>query len=256
MKTTTEYQVEPYSKLALFYDGMMEHVDYRHWAKYIDAIFKKTGRSVCRVCELACGTGTLAIELSKRGYKMTCSDISSEMVEVAKNKAAQSRVDIEFSVQNMLDFRSDKKFDAVLCLYDSINYLLDPSDLMRCLLNAAELINDGDIFIFDACTEHNSLKNFNQRYEYDKTHDYRRRSYYVAEQRIQVNEITVHVNGNFYFEKHTQNIFPLFEIIKTIERSSFRLMGIYENLTFRKGKEDSERVHFVLEKTSKPQVTL
>lgn len=240
--------VPPYSKLAAFYDGMMEHVDYYHWAHYIDKIFKKSGKSISTVCEVACGTGTLAIALSKLNYAMTCSDISPDMVAVASEKARREGVQIMFSSQNMLEFNSEKKFDAVLCLYDSINYLQGRDEIVRFLQNAENLVGDDGLLIFDACTEHNSIKNFNQRYEYDKTHHYRRRSYYLQEQRVQVNEITLQVDGSFYTEKHTQNIFVIADMVEMIRTTSFRLKDMFENLTFRKGRENSERVHFVLGK--------
>lgn len=238
----------PYSKLAAFYDGMMEHVDYDHWADYIDSIFRRSGKQIHEVCEVACGTGTLAIALSKLGYNMTCSDISHDMIEVAADKAKRKGARIDFSVGNMTELKLNKKFDAVLCLYDSINYLIGKVEIMRFLNNAEKLLKDGGYLIFDACTEHNSLEHFNQRYEYDKTHHYRRRSYYVKEQRIQINEVTLQINGTFYSEKHTQNIFPIAEITGMIKGSVFKTLHLYENLTFRKGSENSERVHFVLQK--------
>lgn len=248
MKTTPANNVPPYSKLAAFYDGMMEHVDYYHWAEYIDQIFRKSGKSVKDVCELACGTGTFGVSLSKLGYTMTCSDISPDMVRVASAKADRNGVQISFSVQSMLNFNSEKQFDAVLCLYDSINYLKEKNEITTFLQNAEKLVTGGGLLIFDACTEHNSLENFNQRYEYDKTHRYRRRSYYLAEQRRQVNEITIQVDGTFYKEEHSQNIFAISDIAELISKTAFKLTHTFENLTFNKGKESSERVHFVLEK--------
>ena len=249
MKTRTSDNVLPYSKLAAFYDGMMEHVDYDHWATYIDIIFNKSGKQIREVCEVACGTGTLAIALSKLGYRMTCSDLSSDMIKVASDKAKRNGVRIDFSVENMTELKMDKEFDAVLCLYDSINYLQGRDEIIRFLNNTEKLIKDGGYFIFDACTERNSLEHFNQRYEYDKTHHYRRRSYYIKEQRIQVNEITLQVDGGFYSEKHAQNIFPVAEMTDMIRNTCFNIIHVYENLTFHKGSEDSERVHFVLQKT-------
>ena len=238
----------PYSKLAPFYDGMMEHVDYHHWAKYIDTIFKKCGKRIHDVCELACGTGSLAVAMFDLGYKMTCSDISADMIRVASEKARNKGFDILFSVQNMVEFHSEKSFDAVLCLYDSINYLRNRGEIISFLKNSEALLNDNGLLIFDACTEHNSIENFNQRYEYDKTHHYRRRSYYMAEDRMQVNEITLQVDGSFFTEKHTQKIFPVSDIIQCIASSSFTFVDMFENLTFRKGHENSERIHFVLVK--------
>jgi 2-polyprenyl-3-methyl-5-hydroxy-6-metoxy-1,4-benzoquinol methylase len=250
LKTQTEHTIAPYSKLAAFYDGMMEHVDYEHWADYIDQILRKIGKKIKNVCELACGTGTLAVALSKRGYQMTCSDVSNDMVRQAIKKAGHANLSIDFSVCNMLEFTSKEPFDAVLCLYDSINYLDSEDEVIRFFSNTSLLLKDGGIFIFDACTEKNSLEHFDQRYEFDRAHRYRRRSYYIRKQKVQVNEITLEVDGKFYTERHNQKIFTIKELTQMIRDSDFTLEHLFADLTFNKGSENSERVHFVLRNKS------
>ncbi len=239
----------PYSKLAPFYDGMMEHVNYEKWARYIDKIFKHYDASIRDVCELACGTGSLAVALSKFNYRLTCSDMSADMIQCAAEKAQRAGVKIDFSAVNMLEFHSEKEFDAVLCLYDSVNYLPEESDVRKLLANTWTLMKPGALFIFDVCTEFNSLENFNHRYEYDPERRYKRRSYYVPDQRIQVNEIEMDVNGHTFHERHCQVIYRLSDIQQEIRRSSFRTLNVFENLSFQKGSERSERVHFILQRT-------
>jgi SAM-dependent methyltransferase len=238
----------PYSQLASFYDGMMEHVDYGKWARYIDKIFKYYDASIRTVCELACGTGSLAILLSKLGYQMTCSDISPDMIQWAETKAKRAKAEIDLAVSDMLGFKSDKIFDAVICLYDSVNYLPGKNDFRKLLTNVRPLIKDAGLFIFDVCTELNSLENFNQRYEHDKQHGYKRRSYYMPDQRIQVNDIEMTINGNIFHERHCQNIYRLSDITEEINKSPFRIVNMFENLTFKQGSEKAERVHFILQK--------
>ncbi len=248
MSAAADKTLAPYSRLAAFYDGMMEHVDYGHWAKYIDGIFRRTGSDVKQIYECACGTGTLALALSRMGYRLTCSDRSYDMIRIARTKAVNAGYAIDFSICDMTEVKSDKQFDAVICLYDSINYLDDKQKVTRFIQNAETLLRNGGLFIFDACTERNSLEHFDQRYEFDKTHRYRRRSYYLKEQKLQVNEITLEIDGTFFTETHHQKIYPMKDIETMIGQSGFRLEHVFADLTYQKGSEKSERVHFVLRK--------
>jgi hypothetical protein len=49
-------------------------------------------------------------------------------------------------------------------------------------------------------------------------------------------------------ESHSQKIYYLEEVAEMIQGSDFREIGRFEDLSFDPGTEDSERVHFVLER--------
>src|SRR5579884_809135 len=73
----------------------------------------------CRVIDLGCGTGRLAVPLAAAGHQVTAVDLSPEMLRVCGEKAAAVGVDL-FRVQaNLVElggFR-DGQFDAALCLF-------------------------------------------------------------------------------------------------------------------------------------------
>jgi ubiquinone/menaquinone biosynthesis C-methylase UbiE len=54
-----------------------------------------------KILEIGCGTGADAIELAKRGYSVHASDVSGEMIEVAKSKKEGNLTNLEFSVCDM-----------------------------------------------------------------------------------------------------------------------------------------------------------
>jgi phosphatidylethanolamine/phosphatidyl-N-methylethanolamine N-methyltransferase len=69
------------------------------------------------VLEVATGSGLIAIELARKVKLIEAVDISSEMIELAKNKASENRIEnIHFSVQSAynLDFEEDT-FDVAIC---------------------------------------------------------------------------------------------------------------------------------------------
>jgi ubiquinone/menaquinone biosynthesis C-methylase UbiE len=69
------------------------------------------------VLEVATGTGLIAIELARSVGMIEAIDVSSKMIEIAKEKAFNDRVDnIRFSAQSVysLEFE-DSQFDVAVC---------------------------------------------------------------------------------------------------------------------------------------------
>ena len=70
--------------LSYLYDTIMSDIDYCRWADYICRIFKAENVNPNIVLDLGCGSGSLTIEMSKRGYEMI--GVNEECV-YCKNKA-------------------------------------------------------------------------------------------------------------------------------------------------------------------------
>ena len=86
-----------YQDFAKIYDEFMQTVPYSTWADYIETVLKKHNCTPKLVFDLACGTGSLTLELSKRGYEMIGADLSPEMLEIAREKAEEEKQDILYS---------------------------------------------------------------------------------------------------------------------------------------------------------------
>ena len=56
-----------YSYFAEYYDILTENADYEKRAEYFLELFKKHGHDTGLTLDLACGTGTLTLELCMRG---------------------------------------------------------------------------------------------------------------------------------------------------------------------------------------------
>jgi ubiquinone/menaquinone biosynthesis C-methylase UbiE len=107
-----------------------------------------------RVWDITCGTGLQAIYLHKKGYKVTASDYSKEMLAVAKRKCPQ----IKFK---RADMRKDSlgKFDAVISIFNAIGHL-SKKDFEKSLKNINRSLNEGGIYIFDIFNLDYMRKNF------------------------------------------------------------------------------------------------
>jgi len=228
----------------------MKHIDYEGWAKFINSILKMNGVKFGDVIDISCGTGTFLIKLNKYGYKLYGSDSSLEMINQAKLKC--NKIGINFCIMDMRNLHFEKRFDGVVSLFDSINYLTTESDLLKKFRSVESILNDNGIFVFDICTEANSINNFNQYTESGEIKGiyYYRKSYYLKKERIQMNDIKI-VNkndGENYREIHRQRIYNPQEIKEIINNSPLKLINMYDDFSFDPPDEETERIHFVLKR--------
>lgn len=148
-----------YQQIAHLYDwpGALEFADKirRKDLALLDQFGVKPG---ARVLDLACGTGTLSIELAKAGYDVTGIDVAAAMLEVAKRKQAEQAENLKINWQegDMRYFLLDEPVDAVLCHYDSLNHLSNETELRGTFLQVAQALKPGGVFLFDL----NSLENY------------------------------------------------------------------------------------------------
>ena len=192
-------EVKEYEYLAKYYDYLLgDEEAFDFWLEYINA------KDYHTVLELASGSGVLAGILKKQGKEVTASDISKEMKEVATNN-----FDGEYLILNMIDFDLHKKYDLILCVCDSINYLYE-EELEQMFKSVYKHLNDGGRFIFDM---HNPkrLKEFDEEYIEEGQVD--ENVYYQWTINSDTFDRTVNEHFTFYTpegmiqEQHTQNVF-------------------------------------------------
>lgn len=202
-------EVKEYEYLAKYYDYLLgDEEAFNFWLEYINA------KDYHTVLELASGSGVLAGILKKQGKEVTASDISKEMKEVATNN-----FDGEYLILNMIDFDLHKKYDLILCVCDSINYLYE-EELEQMFKSVYKHLNDGGRFIFDM---HNPkrLKEFDEEYIEEGQID--ENVYYQWTINSDTFDRTVNEHFTFYTpegviqEQHTQNVFEVDDVKNKLE---------------------------------------
>ena len=238
----------PYQGLAPIYDYVMSHVGYGQWAAYIHDLFALFASGTTRVVDLACGTGNMSFALHRLGYEVTGVDRSEAMLAVARQKAADTSV--EFVQRDLRQLGGLGSFDAATCLYDSINYLLAPADIDAALRGAQGIVQPGGLFVFDICTERNSLHYFRNMRDSGRGpgFSYERHSTYDPDRRLQRNHFRIRRAGSdvAFEETHVQRIYPVAAVAARVEASAWELIALFDGFTFDKGTEESDRIHFVL----------
>ena len=131
------------------YDALYQDKDYEKECDYVEALFKKYDYRPTTILDLGCGTGGHALILAKRGYKVTGVDRSAAMLDIAKKKAEDQRLDIEFIEGDLTRMPVSKKFDAVISLFAVMGYQTTNAALAAACKVAKECLVPGGMFLFD-----------------------------------------------------------------------------------------------------------
>ncbi|MBQ7335977.1 MAG: class I SAM-dependent methyltransferase [Clostridia bacterium] len=143
---------EGYEAIAHVYDKLNAEIDYPAWADFVEACFDRfLPKRPELVLDLACGTGSMTLELAKRGYDMIGVDGSADMLSEAFSRAI-GVPQILWLQQDMRAFELYGTVVAVICCLDSLNYLLSPEDLARCFACVHNYLDPDGLFLFDMNT--------------------------------------------------------------------------------------------------------
>lgn len=239
-------EVPPYTRLAPMYDRVMDHVDYETWADYIASLFKQYGRMVQGVVDGGCGTGSLMLALQKRGFAVAGFDKAFEMIRMARKKTSAPLWQGDLTGMGLRE-----KWDAFLCLYDTIQYL-QTEEIELVFTEIMAVLKDRGLFIFDLVPEKHILRYWAHYTERDRWNGWEsmRETWYEKRERCQHTEFVVYSHGTKkrYREHHIQRIYRLDEIKSIINDSRFQLIACLDEFTLNPGSEESDRVHFVLRK--------
>jgi SAM-dependent methyltransferase len=128
-----------------FYDALapLYHLIFADWEASVerqgaalDALLRQRwGQGPLAVLDVACGIGTQALGLARRGHRVTGSDISPAAVARARREAAARGLDIPFSVADMREARSRHtgEFDVVIACDNALPHLLGDDELLQAL---------------------------------------------------------------------------------------------------------------------------
>ena len=112
-----------YDVFARYYDALTANVDYKGRAAYLKKLLEHLHHEPGIVLDLACGTGSLTLELYKLGMDVYGVDGSIAMLSEAKDKAYDMEADVMFLCQKMQTLDLFGTVNTVFCSLDSINHL-------------------------------------------------------------------------------------------------------------------------------------
>jgi len=233
-----------YENFAYYYDSLMDpqfYDDYEH--------FIMTHCHFNEVLELGCGTGEIAIRLSKRNKDVFATDLSMDMLEVAKQKAMAENVNLKLQRVDMTDFSTSHQVDLILCLCDSINYVIEPSSILQTFQNVFNSLKKDGTFIFDIDSlykmnvilkdyrEDNDDEDFAFHWHIELLDDgYVHHDLYIEDK----------IEKDVVKEDHFQKTYAVHQYIEWLQQVGFANIQYYSD--FGNYHEDCERIIFVCRK--------
>ncbi len=132
-----------YNELAKYYDLIYSNKPYSEDVKYQNSLIKKYKKSKGKdFLEVACGTGRY-LEIYEKKYDCVGIDLNEGMLSVAKKRVKKAKL----LQGNMIDFKLNKQFDVIVCLFSSIGYIHKISDLNKTVQNFADHLKPGGVII-------------------------------------------------------------------------------------------------------------
>ena len=244
--------MEAYTGFAAVYDIFMDNVPYEEWSSYLHGLLLEHGIEEGIVLDLGCGTGAMTERLAAFGYDMIGVDNSEDMLEIAMEKKEKSGWDILYLMQDMREFELYGTVRAVICLCDSLNYLLEEDDLLTTFKLVNNYLDPNGLFIFD----------FNTVYKYetvigDSTIAENREdcsfiweNYYTAEDQINEYDLTIFVKQQKdlfrkFTETHLQRGYTLETMKRLVEQSGLIFVEALDADTHGSVTETSERIYVI-----------
>ena len=222
-----------YERFAYAYDRIMYNVDYQRWADYIQSIFNQQGESPRTILDVACGTAALTLVLAERSFQMTGIDLVHG---------------------DMRTFDLGKQFDAVLCTYDSINYMQDEENFATACIRIFDHLKPSGLFVFDVTTERNITRHFHAQTFAENHEDYAYiwQNLYSKKDQVCRTNLTFFIRDGDLFERfeelHVQRIFDNGLIKRILKKCGYEVLGMYDMYTLNRPGLFSDRVNFVARK--------
>lgn len=242
--------MEAYTSFAEVYDTFMDNVPYEEWAEYLTELLREYDIEDGLVLDLGCGTGSLTEILAAKGYDMIGADSSTEMLEIAMEKKAESGQDILYLLQDMREFELYGTVRAVVSVCDCVNYITDEKDLEQVFRLVNNYLDPEGIFIFDFNTEYKYKVILGEQTIAEDREDcsFIWDNYYYEDEGMNEYELTLFIKEEDsdlyrkYQEMHYQKAYTLEEVRELVEWSGLEFVTAYDAYTREAPSETSERI--------------
>ncbi len=246
-----------YGDFAYYYDLLTGNVDYESRCDYIGALLAENGVGKGILLDLACGTGTVSLLMSEKGYDVIGVDASEEMLSQAQEKKMEKGADIIFLCQRMEELDLFGTVNAAVSTLDSLNHVTDEDSLRKIFRRVSLFMEDGGIFLFDVNTpyKHREVLGDNT-FVYDMEEVYcvwqnSTDENLLTEVSLDIFEHDIEDDEDVYYrysEEFCERGYTLDKIKEWLEENKFEVLAVYEEMTRQPVTNRTERAVFVARK--------
>ena len=246
-----------YKRFAYFYTKGSYPQYSERMAELLPSVLERFGVKPQMLLDLACGEGSFAVAMAKKGVQVTGVDLSPHILQFAREHAKKENVSVEFLLQDIRSLSFVERFDLMTCWYDSLNYLLELEDLEKTFAGVCHALKRGGLFIFDMNTIYGLAVNWQQHpctVQQDTSELFEiHRPSYDFEKNIATLRITGFVkerNGwTRIDEEHKERGYSLEEIKQCLKKTGLQELACWGSMQeMSELKPDCGRVWFIMQK--------
>jgi len=104
-----------------------------------------------KIADFGCGPGLYCARLAEIGADVTGIDFSEASIEYARRTAIDKKLEIDYILENYLEFETDEKFDLITMIFCDF-CVLSPDQRRRMLQKFHNLLEEDGILFLDACS--------------------------------------------------------------------------------------------------------
>lgn len=242
-----------YGRFAAYYDAMMHDVDRAAWADYLCGFLREANAST--VLDCACGTGAITIALAAKGYRVTGSDVSPDMLMQARQNALKAGYkQIPFICEDMRKMELHRPVDAIVCACDGVNYLTGEKDAAQFFRRAYECLKPKGLLLFDVSSDYklSTVLGCNTFTEETDDYAYIWKNMFDEKRSLCEMNLTCFVKNGAQYDRfsevHVQRAYSERELCDLLRQAGFSMAAAYEAFTKKPVKPDSERIQFAARK--------
>lgn len=225
---------------------------------YLDEVLARHGFIGDSAVDVACGSGTLALGLAQKGWRVYGVDASPVMLAQARQKAVElgQPAAVTWLRADVRDFSLPQAVDLATSTYDSLNYLLTLDDLRRTFRCVARALRPGGLFVFDMNTERAFQRTWDNTVFFVEDEDLAivHQGVYHPQARRAQTIITGFVRRGELYERfqetHTEQAYSRAEVTATLEAGGFDIAASYACFTFDAADDESARILWVARKAA------
>jgi 2-polyprenyl-3-methyl-5-hydroxy-6-metoxy-1,4-benzoquinol methylase len=203
-----------------------------------------------RVLDIMCGYGRHALELGRRGIKVTAVDNLKDYIEEIKDKSEQEGLSIEPVLSGALEVELSGNYDTAVCMGNSFAFF-DKDDSTTLLKKIASHLKPGGILIINSwmiaeiAIKHFREKDWHYVNGYKYLLDYR---FLFHPSRIESEQTLIASNGNIEVIKGIDYIFTLDELESMFKEAGLTTKHLYSTPRKRPFNLGDGRIYIVAER--------
>lgn len=241
-----------YQRFAYVYDQLMKDAPYDNWLLFIERVIRKYDHPMHTILDLACGTGSIAIPLASKGYKIAGIDLSEDMLAIAYGKSQEAGVSVEWIQQDMLELDFPYQVDTIVCFCDSLNYVIEDAQIIQLFRSIYEQLTPNGYFLCDLHSIHKLQHVFGDQTfgTHDEDISLLWQCFYDEAKVTVDHELSFFIQeqGDLYRrfdEVHTQKGYRLEDIMEWLYAVGFEIKEVTADFSEDAPDEESERLFIV-----------